>query len=258
MGSLSVLAIGDVVGRPGRDALMSRLEGLRTRYGADLAVVNSENAAGGKAITPPVVRQFLGSGVDVVTTGNHVWGNRDILTIMGKEPRLLRPHNYPPAVPGCGFILVDIRGMKVCVINLMGRISMEQLLDCPFRAFDRIYEEKGRECDSVIVDFHAEATAEKQAFGRYVDGRASLVFGTHTHVQTADERVLPGGTGYITDVGMTGPFDSIIGMNVDDSIKRLTTQMKISMKVAQGESMVCGIRARIEEGSTVSIERFCL
>ncbi len=258
MGSLSILAVGDVIGRPGRNALMNRLEGLRTRYSVDLAVVNSENAAGGRAITPSVVQQFLGSGVDVVTTGNHVWGNRDILSIMGREPRLLRPHNFPPGVPGSGFHLVDIRGMKVCVINLMGRITMDQLLDCPFRAFDRIYDEMARVCEAFIVDFHAEATAEKQAFGRYVDGRASLVFGTHTHVQTADEKVFPGGTGYITDVGMTGPVDSVIGMSVEESIRRLTTQMKISMKVAQGESMVCGINARIEKGSTVSIERFCL
>jgi metallophosphoesterase (TIGR00282 family) len=241
--SLKVLAVGDIVGRPGREILRSRLQGIIDVHRIDLVIVNGENAAGGKSITPDIVRELLSIGVDVITTGNHVWDNKEVLKILNSEPALLRPANYPKGVLGHGYHLLDCKGFRICVMNLQGRLFMEPI-DCPFQKFDAIYDEVKDKAEIIIVDFHAEATSEKKALGWYVDGRASVVFGTHTHVQTADEDILPGGTGYITDLGMTGSFDSVICVNKENSVKRFLTFTRVKFEVAEGN---CKINAAVFE-----------
>ena len=197
----------------------------------------------------------MAMGVDIVTTGNHVWDNNDVLEIIDGEDNLLRPDNFPPGVPGKGWHMVQVKGISVCVMNLMGRSSMDPI-DCPFRAFDRLYGEVKDKTDIIIVDFHAETTSEKRAFGWYLDGRASAVYGTHTHVQTADEEILPGGTGYITDAGMTGPFDSVIGMEKDQSIRRFLYRTRVRFEVASGNPRINGIIFTINKnGKTESLKR---
>ncbi len=252
---LNILAVGDVVGRPGRTILADQLQGLVARHRIDTVIVNGENSAGGRSITPEIFRDFMELGIDVVTTGNHVWDNNDVLKIIDTEDNLLRPGNFPPGVPGKGHCMIQVRGIKICVINLMGRSGMAAI-DCPFRAFDALYGEVKKKADIIVVDFHAETTSEKRAFGWYLAGRASAVFGTHTHVQTADEEILPGGTGYITDAGMTGPFDSVIGMNRDQSLRRFLYQTRVRFEVASGNPRINGIIFRINRsGKTESVER---
>jgi len=253
--SIRILAIGDVVGRAGRQVLTAKLQGLIDLYRIDAVIVNGENAAGGRSISGEIMREMFSQGVNVITTGNHIWDNRDIGAELSQEPALLRPANYPPGLPGRGYGIYHIKGFSVCVINLQGRVSMEPL-DCPFRAFDEIYEEVKDESGIIIVDFHAEATSEKRAFGWYTNGRASAVFGTHTHVQTSDEEILDGGTGYITDIGMTGAFDSVIGFKKEDSIKKFLTQTRIRYEVATGNSKLNGIVLDIlQNGKTRDIQR---
>ncbi len=255
MKEIRILAVGDVVGKPGRKVLRSKLQGIVDRERIDLVAVNGENAAGGMAITPEVTREFFDMGAHIVTSGNHVWNNRDILQIIDTEERLLRPHNYPPGVPGKGVHIVNCRGVQVCFINLIGRIMMNPV-DCPFRCFDSIYEHYENEVDVFIVDFHGEATSEKQAFGWYCDGRASAVYGTHTHVQTADERLLSKGTGYITDIGMTGSADSVIGMKVEGSLKLMLTQTRVRFEPSDKNLMVNGAVFSIsQDGSCSSVHR---
>lgn len=252
---LTILAIGDVVGKPGRDILLQKLAGLRDIHRADIIIVNGENAAGGRSITPDIAYDFFNAGVDVITTGNHVWDNNDVLKIIDAEPRLLRPANFPPGSPGRGYRMLQVKGIGVAVVNIQGR-GLMQAIDCPFRSFDAIYEEVKEEAPVVVVDFHAETTSEKQALGWYASGRASLVYGTHTHVQTADEKILDGYTGYITDIGMTGAFDSVIGIKKELSIKRFLTQRKVSYEVAEGAPGLNGIAAVFNgTGSAVSIKR---
>ncbi len=240
MKEIKILAIGDVVGRSGRDILASKLQGIKDRERIDLTIVNGENAAGGLAITPEVAREIFKVGADVITTGNHVWNNREILNILDNEQRLLRPHNYPPGVPGNGVYVVNCKGVSVCVVNLIGRVMMNPV-DCPFRGFDDIYEMYRDKADCFIVDFHAEATSEKQALGWYTDGRAAAVFGTHTHVQTADERLLHEGTGYISDIGMTGAADSVIGMKKEGSLKFFLTQTRVKYEPSEDNPRVNGV-----------------
>ena len=237
--TLTVIAVGDVVGRSGRQVLKNRLQGLIDIHRADMVIANGENAAGGKSITPDVVKELLEIGVDVITTGNHVWDNREVLKVIDAEPALLRPANYPPGVKGHGYCIIDRKGFSVCVINLQGRLFMDPI-DCPFRAFDHIHQEVSERADLIIVDFHAEATSEKKAMGWYCDGRASAVFGTHTHVQTADERILPGGTAYITDIGMTGSFNSIIGVEKECSLNRFLTFTRVKFEAAEGDDGING------------------
>ncbi len=235
--------------------MRNRLQGIMEQNRVDFVIANGENAAGGSGVTPAVFRELISTGINVVTTGNHIWSNKDIHEIIESEKALLRPANYPAGVRGYGYNIFTVKGISICVINLMGRVNVLSI-DCPFRKFDEIYREVQNKADIVIVDFHAEATSEKRAMGWYLDGRASLVFGTHTHVQTADEEILPGGTGYITDLGMTGPFDSVIGMDKTESIERFLTQIKPRFKVATGQSRINGIIADISrDGMTINIQR---
>jgi metallophosphoesterase (TIGR00282 family) len=219
---ISFLFLGDVIGRPGRRAIDRFLPGLVKRYRPTLIIANGENAAGGIGITEKVGKELL-NRVDVLTSGNHIWDKREAISYMREEPRLLRPANYPPGNPGKGtYVFEDEKGRKIGILSLQGRVFMEAI-DCPFRGADVEIERLREITPVVIVDFHAEATSEKQALGWYLDGKASAVIGTHTHVPTADERILPQGTAYITDVGMVGGYNSVIGIRRDQAMDRFLT-----------------------------------
>jgi metallophosphoesterase (TIGR00282 family) len=222
---MRILFVADVIGSPGRKAAKGLLRLVRNQESADAVVLNGENSAGGFGITPDSVREFLELGVDVITTGNHVWDKKEILPLLDREPRLLRPANYPPGNPGRGATVVQTGGVRLAVLNLQGRSFMPPI-DDPFRAADRLISELRDQAELLVVDFHAEATSEKQAFSHYVDGRVAAVVGTHTHVQTADERILPRGTAAITDLGLTGGLDGVIGMKAEISIQRQLTQAR--------------------------------
>ncbi len=244
------LFVGDIVGRPGRAALLALLPGLRQRWRLDFVVVNGENAAGGFGVTEAIFEEFLAAGADVVTLGNHAFDQKDALKFIDRQPRLVRPANFPPGTPGRGAALVTAaNGARVHVVNMMGRVFMDAL-DDPFR---RIDEELaafplGAGCDVAFVDFHAEATSEKQAFGHYVDGRVSLCAGTHTHTPSADARILTGGSGYITDVGMTGDYDTVIGMQKDEPLHRFTRKLPNGrFEPGSGDGTLCGVAAEIGE-----------
>lgn len=230
---MRILFIGDIVGKGGRAILSEALALIKKEEGIDFVIGNGENAAGGIGITPKIAKEILGYGVDVITSGNHIWKNKDISTFINEEQRILRPANYPEGVPGKGWgIYQSQQGESVGVLNLEGRVFMRNL-ECPFRtAMEALKQIKNR-AHLIVVDFHAEASSEKMAMGWYLDGKASFVIGTHTHVQTADERILPCGTGYITDVGMTGPVDSVIGIKKEIAVKRFLTQMPLAFDVAQ-------------------------
>ena len=256
MGGLKLLFLGDVVGDSGMAAVEARLPGLAADTEARLVVANGENAAAGLGITPGAARRLFAAGVHVITTGNHVWDKKEILSRIDHLPRLLRPANYPPGTPGAGWCTVDVDGVGVAVANLSGRIFMDPL-DCPFRVADEIL---ARFPDGVrvrLLDFHAEATSEKQAMGWHLDGRVTAVLGTHTHVATADARVLPGGTGFITDVGMTGVPDSVIGISVSKALARFRTRIPRGHAVAEGQATVCGVlvTADPDTGRCLGIER---
>ncbi|HWK88882.1 MAG TPA: TIGR00282 family metallophosphoesterase [Longimicrobium sp.] len=222
---MRILFVADVIGSPGRRALKSLVRLTRTDVRADVVVVNGENSAGGFGITPDIVAEFFELGVDVITTGNHVWDKSDILPLLDSERRLLRPANYPPGNPGHGSVVIEAAGTRLAVLNLQGRTFMPPI-DDPFRMADAMVAELKGQADVIVVDFHAEATSEKQAFARYLDGRVAAVVGTHTHVQTADERVLPRGTAAITDMGITGGLDGIIGMKWEISLDRQLKQTR--------------------------------
>ncbi|HEX2202717.1 MAG TPA: TIGR00282 family metallophosphoesterase [Longimicrobium sp.] len=226
---MRVLFVADVIGSPGRRALGQLLRLVRNDVRADAVIVNGENSAGGFGITPDIVRELFELGVHVITTGNHVWDKKEILPLLDSEPRLLRPANYPAGNPGHGAVVVDVGGTRLGVMNLQGRTFMAPI-DDPFRKADELLAELEGQADVIVAEFHAEATSEKQALGRYLDGRVAAVVGTHTHVQTADERVLPKQTAYITDLGLTGGLGGIIGMKWEISLERQLTQ-------ARGERM---------------------
>ena len=255
---MKLLFIGDVVGKPGRDVLRDRLRGLQRRYEADFTVVNAENSAGGRGITPAIVDEVLGLGVDVITSGNHIWAQQSVEQVLVQEGRLLRPDNYPGTPPGSGLYLGQTRdGVSVAIVNLQGRIFMPPI-DCPFAAIDRILEEIGPQPRITMLDMHAEATSEKLSMGWYCDGRITAVLGTHTHVPTADARILPGGTAYCTDVGMTGPYDSVIGTRPDLAIERVISARPVRFQVASGGCAVAGavVDADPETGLATAIETF--
>lgn len=241
--SIRVLAVGDVYGSLGRRAARRLLPKLRAELRVDLVIVNGENSAGGRGISMRTARELRDSGADIITTGNHVWAQPDIRQVLEDDDlRVVRPGNFPDPAPGNSSVSVVVKGKKVTVANFMGRIFMEPL-DDPFRAIDALlftldHNPESGERPIVIVDFHAEATSEKQAFAWYVDGRVSAVFGTHTHVPTADGRVLPGGTGYITDLGMTGPRDSIIGATIEQTIQRFLTQRSVRLQTPESGDAV--------------------
>lgn len=254
---MRILFIGDIVGKPGREAALTLVPILRSEFAPDLVVVNAENAAGGLGITPEIARTLLGNGMDVLTLGNHTWSKHEVEDFLSSETRVLRPANYPPGSPGRGYGLYKTSGgTLVGVANLNGRTFMEPL-DDPFRAADEIIASLRPVTPVLFFDFHAETTSEKAAFGWHCDGRVSAVVGTHTHVQTADERVLPGGTAYITDAGMCGPEDSVIGMDVDAVLQRFRTQMPHRFKVAAGPARLCGVLVDVDEhtGRARKIER---
>jgi len=257
---MKILFIGDVVGKAGRRALASTLPRLIDRHRVDFTVVNIENAADGLGVTPEIADEMLASGVDCLTTGNHVWDRREIRDYIGGQPRLLRPINYPRDLPGAGVHVGETpSGIRVGVINVMGRVFMPPV-DDPFRPAREAVTDVRRQTPVVVVDMHAETTSEKVAMGWYLDGEASAVLGTHTHIQTADERILPQGTAYITDVGMTGPYDSVIGMNKEIILSRFLTLDSGRMTSARGDPRVCGVVLDVDEasGRSRSIERLML
>ncbi|WP_258360460.1 TIGR00282 family metallophosphoesterase [Moorella sulfitireducens (nom. illeg.)] len=231
---MRVLMIGDIVGRPGRKAIREILPPLLQEYRPDLVVANGENAAGGNGITADIAGELLAAGIDILTMGNHVWDKREALALLDEDVRIIRPANYPPGTPGRGHTLVKVKeGLQVGIINLSGRVFLSSL-ECPFRLGRCLAEKIGAVTRIILVDFHAEATSEKVALGWYLDGLVSAVIGTHTHIQTADARVLPGGTAYITDVGMTGPRDSVLGVKTELVIKKFLTQLPVRFEVAGG------------------------
>ncbi|MBI3894900.1 MAG: TIGR00282 family metallophosphoesterase [Acidobacteria bacterium] len=256
---MNILFIGDIFGKAGRNIVAARLPDLKNHYALDLVIANGENAAAGFGITPPLVEEFLAMGIEVLTTGNHVWDRKEILEFFPHEPRLLRPANYPGG-PGQGvYTGVTRTGIEYAVLNLQGRVFMANT-DCPFRTADRELEKLPASCKIRIVDIHAEATSEKLSMGWYLDGRVTAVVGTHTHVPTADERVLPQGTAYITDVGMTGPYDSVIGVTKEKILQRFLTQMPERFDAAEKDPRLLAvlIQAQPETGRALSIERIQL
>jgi metallophosphoesterase (TIGR00282 family) len=243
---MNILFIGDIVGAPGRRAVEELLPRVVDRGFIDLVVANGENASGGLGITPQVADQLLAQGIDLLTSGNHIWKHKEILPYLEETDRLLRPANYPPDTPGRGFAIVETAaGERAAVVNLEGRVFMNPL-ECPFRTAEQILAGLPKEVKVILVDMHAEATSEKQAMGWFLDGRVSAVVGTHTHVQTADERVLPGGTGYITDAGMTGPVDSVIGMKKEIILERFLSQRPQPFKVAAQNIQLQGVVLKID------------
>ncbi|MCX7634772.1 MAG: TIGR00282 family metallophosphoesterase [Syntrophales bacterium] len=254
---MNILFIGDIVGKPGRRAVRELLPAMVREGEIDLVVANCENAAGGFGITREVVEDLYGYGVHILTTGNHIWDKKEITDFIGDYETLLRPANYPERVPGRGSVVMPTpQGVYVGVINVMGKVFMPPL-DCPFRAVEREMGRMGGRAAVILVDFHGEATSEKMAFGWYMDGRVTAVVGTHTHVQTADERILPKGTAYITDAGMTGPFDSVIGMKKETVFDRFLLQMPSKFDVAKHDVRLQGVRVGVDEktGRATAIER---
>ena len=247
-----ILAIGDIIGRPGRQAVSELLPGLRKQYGLDLVIANGENVAGGLGLTPTTANDLLDAGVDVLTSGNHIWAQKEIIPYLDGELPILRPLNYPPGVPGRGYM---VKGQAL-VVNLIGRTFMGNF-DCPFRAMDQLLAELGHKPPVIIVDFHAEATSEKMAMGRYLDGRVSAMLGTHTHVGTIDAQLLPQGTAYVTDIGMTGPINSVIGDTTETVLQRFLTAIPNRLSVAKGKTMFNAVLVRVddESGKAMSIER---
>lgn len=241
MNPMKVLFIGDIVGRPGRRALRDNIERLAREDDFDLVIANGENGAGGFGLTGEVIEEILGYGVDVITTGNHIWDKKDVIDFIEGNERVLRPLNYPPGNPGRGFgIYTGKSGLNYLVTNLSGRVFMGNY-DCPFRSVDTLLGSFQENPIFKIVDIHAEATSEKEAMGFYLDGRVSAVIGTHTHVQTADEKILPGGTGYITDAGMCGPIHSVIGMKKEHILSRFLSLMPVKFEVATGPVLFSGV-----------------
>ena len=252
---MRILMIGDVVGRPGRRAVQRFLPGLIHDYELSLVIANGENTAGGIGITPDTAKELCDCGVDVITTGNHVWAKKEIIPHLDGELPIIRPLNFPPAAPGRGFL--EMKG--ALIVNLIGRVFIGQY-DCPFRAIDCLLSEIKTESKVIVVDFHAEATSEKVAMGKYLDGRVSAVLGTHTHVATADAYILPKGTAYVTDVGMVGPADSVIGVDAQSAIRSFLTAMPHRFFVSEGAVMFDAIIVEVDEatGRAINMKRIHL
>jgi len=254
---MRILFIGDIVGRPGRRAIDEVLEKVVSDWRIEFTIANGENAAGGMGITPPIAIEILDHGVDVLTSGNHIWAKKEIISFLNEESRILRPANYPAQVPGRGAGIFELNnGQKIGILNLEGRVLMKSL-DCPFRIGEREVEILRKQTNIIIVDFHAEATSEKMAMGWFLNGKASAVLGTHTHVQTSDERILDEGTAYITDVGMTGPLASVIGIRKQVALERLLTQIPWKFDVATEEIELQGVVVEVdsETGKAKNIQR---
>jgi 2',3'-cyclic-nucleotide 2'-phosphodiesterase len=243
---MKILVTGDCVGRR---ALLESLGELRRAHELDLIIANVENAAGGFSITARIAEELFAAGVGVMTSGNHIFDKKEVLEYIKREPRLLRPANYPPTVPGAGRWVGEVKGMPVAVINLQGRVFMPTTSDDPFRTADAELAALDPRIKVIVVDVHAETTSEKIALGRYLDGRVSAVVGTHTHVQTADEQILPGGTAYITDLGMTGPHDGVIGMQTSIILERFLTGLNVRMETGEGDVQLNGLIVEVDDAS---------
>lgn len=254
---MKILLIGDVIGRPGREAVREFVIPLREKHNVDLVVINCENVASGAGVTPDTADELFNAGADVLTSGNHVWRRKEANELLKLDPRVIRPANYPKGVVGHGSTVVEtLSGKKVGVLNIMGRIFMEPL-DCPFRTAEKELERLKLITPIIVVDIHAEATSEKVALGWFLDGKVSCVFGTHTHIPTADERILPKGTAYLTDVGMTGPYDSVIGRRVDQILERFLTNIPVRSEVAEQNVQLRAALVEVDDasGKAISIER---
>lgn len=254
---VKILFVGDIIGKPGRQALSRELHRLVDRYNVDIVIANGENAAGGFGLTEETAKDLFKQGVHLLTGGNHIWDKKEQVPLILADPRILRPANYPDGAPGSGSaVLTTPGGVKVGVLNLEGRVYMKTL-ECPFKVADREIEKLKKETSIIFIDFHAEATSEKSALGWYLDGRISALVGTHTHVQTADERILTQGTAFITDAGMTGSFDSVIGMGKEETISRFLTQLPSKFEVAKKDIRLNGVVIGVDEksGKALSIER---
>ena len=252
-----VLVIGDTVGKPGREACRTIIPKLRERHGIDLVAVNGENLAGGSSITRETAEELFQNGVDVITSGDHIFKKKEAAALVDENPRILRPLNYPKGTPGHGFVVVTTRkGVKIAVVNLLGRVFL-QSVDCPFQVMETILKTLKSQTKIILIDFHAEATSEKVALGWFLDGEVSAVYGTHTHIQTADEAVLPKGTAYMTELGMTGPYRSVLGRDINQVIHRFKTQMPGPMEVASEDIRLSGalIEIDVETGRAKSIQR---
>lgn len=249
---MKILVMGDVIGKPGREAVKEILPRLRDEYGITLAIANGENAAGGIGLTPGTAQELFDSGIDVITTGNHVWAHHEVIPYLDSDAAVIRPLNYPPMTPGRGYRIKD----NIMVVNIIGRTFVGDF-DCPFRAMDKLLGELDKKPAVIIVDFHAEATSEKVAMGRYLDGRVSAVLGTHTHVGTIDACILPKGTAYVTEIGMVGPINSVIGVEVSDVIDRFLTQIPKRFSVAKGQVSFDAIvvEATDDSGKAIDIKR---
>ncbi|MHB8103967.1 MAG: TIGR00282 family metallophosphoesterase [Dehalococcoidales bacterium] len=241
---MNILAIGDIIGKPGRQVVNKHLRDLRRQFKISIVIANAENTAGGFGLTPDTANELLGSGIDVLTSGNHIFAQKEILPLLDADAPILRPLNYPAGVPGRGYLTFH----KALIVNLIGRTFMNNY-DCPFRGMDKLLETLKNKPKIIIVDFHAEATSEKVAMGRYLDGRVTAVLGTHTHVGTIDSQILPGGTAYVTDIGMTGPTDSIIGDDAEAVIQRFLTQMPHHLSVGKGKAQLNAILVEVDEAS---------
>lgn len=256
---MKILALGDVVGDPGRKAVEKFVPQMKREGVADFVIANGENAAGGVGLTPPVAREMLDMGVDVVTSGDHIWKHKEIHDWLDENTNVIRPLNYPNGAPGEGSTIVRSRnGVDVGVVNALGRVFLSTV-DCPFRSLDEEIERLRNKVKVIVVDFHAEATSEKVAMGYYLDGKVSAVLGTHTHIQTADERILPKGTAYLTDLGMVGPYESVIGRDVESVLKGFLSQRPMRYPVAKNRIRMCGAIVEVDEssGRAIKIERVC-
>ncbi|MCA1030147.1 TIGR00282 family metallophosphoesterase [Bacillus timonensis] len=253
---MKILFIGDVVGSPGRDMVSEYLPKIKSKFHPHITIINGENAAGGKGITEKIYRNFLSSGAQAVTLGNHTWDNREIFEFIDSAKYLVRPGNYPDDTPGKGIVYCNYNGLEVAIINIQGRTFLPSI-DCPFNKVDELIMEAKKKTSIIFVDFHAEATSEKQAMGWYLDGRVTAVVGTHTHVQTADNRILPNGTAYITDVGMTGPYDGILGVERSAVIKRFKTSLPVRFEVTSGRTQLNAVLIDVNDktGKAEAIKR---
>jgi 2',3'-cyclic-nucleotide 2'-phosphodiesterase len=257
---MRILFVGDVVGSLGRDMVSEYLGKLKEKYRPNFTIINGENAAGGKGITEKIYRQFLEWGAQAITLGNHAWDNREIFDFIDEAKYIVRPANFPDAVPGTGIVYLKVNEEEIAVISLQGRTFMPAI-DCPFKKADQLIEEAKQRTPIIFVDFHAEATSEKQAMGWYLDGRVSAVVGTHTHVQTGDERILPGGTAYLTDVGMTGPYDGILGVEKEAVLKKFLTSLPVRFEVPKsGRAQLSAVLIDIDNnsGKAVNIQRILI
>jgi metallophosphoesterase (TIGR00282 family) len=244
---LTVLFLGDIVGQPGRGAVIARLPELKVKYALDFVIVNGENAAGGRGITSKITIDLLRAGVSVITSGDHIWDQKEILSFIDTEPRLLRPVNYPDGAPGSGSIVLETAKGKIGVVNVQARTFTQPILDNPFRAVEAALAKMHKETRNIVVDVHGETTSEKIALGRFLDGKVSAVIGTHTHVQTADEQIFPGGTAFLCDAGMCGPVHSILGRAIDPIMNRFVSNLPASFPIAGGQVRLHGALIEIDE-----------